>query len=37
MEKENQDSFEVFCISKPAEITFKTNAEPILKTLDCFD
>ena len=28
---------EVFSVSKPAEITFKTDEEPILKTLDCFD
>lgn len=37
MRKENNESFEVYDIVKPIEITFKTNSEPILKTMDCFD
>ena len=37
MESQDNTSFEVFAVSKPAEITFKTNKEPILKTMDCFD
>lgn len=34
---DNKDSFGVFEVSKPIEVTFKTDKEPILKTMDCFD
>jgi len=37
MKEETNKNFEVYRISKPIEITFKTNKEPILKTMDCFD
>jgi len=34
---EDKNNFKVFEVSKPIEITFKTDEEPILKTMDCFD